>query len=125
MLSKLNISDGVLPARPRFKKSHQHQSAVALHQMTAEDVVNLEKSPPKVNTSRKKMMLIENTIMNQFGNDAFRLPLNNLVKSPIASPMRVREKNLLTKDGSVTAYASKERDVDKRKLLKSLADHGD
>jgi hypothetical protein len=32
--------------------------------MTADDLLNLEKSPPKVNTSRKKMVMIENTIMN-------------------------------------------------------------
>ena len=51
--------------RSRLNKNKQVQSAANLNTtMTAQEVLNIEKSPPKIETNRKRMMLIENTIMD-------------------------------------------------------------
>lgn len=75
MFNKLNINDGNLSQRGRPVK-HSTSSLINIKEMTASELMNLEKSPPIINTNRKKLMLIDNKIMNQYGEEAFKVNLN-------------------------------------------------
>ena len=75
MLAKLNVSEGNISVIGRSKRNHilLNSSQINVKDMSASGIINLEKSPPRVDTNRKKMMLIDNTIMDKFGKEAFRI----------------------------------------------------
>lgn len=120
MLGKLNLQEGA----PLTKRLSHNLTAVNLHQpKTAEDIINLEKSPPKISSVRKRMMLINDTVMGQFGNDAFRLKTQKPNQKSLSPKRESPHKNLLGKQNFMTN--STDRDVDRNKLFLSLNDVGD
>jgi len=102
MLNKLDIQDGTLPLRRRL---HQ-QSVLDLQTMSAEQLIKMDKSPPKLSPTRKRLTLINTALMSQFGKEAFRLDRKIQMtgrSSPIQTP-RVQD------------------ETDRSKLIKVLAD---
>ena len=108
--------------------------------MSASEIINLEKSPPKISTNKKRMMLIDNTIMDKFGKEAFRVKTKtpgSTLKSDIHHTPRKSElinssskETSLPSTANVSGYYSRERNVgernvDKNQLLKSLSDTAD
>jgi hypothetical protein len=76
---------------------------------TPDDVLKVERTPPKINSARKKITVIDSSIMEKFAPEAFRF---NLSKDPSRAPTQTHSRS-----------PSKERpEVNKRTLLRSLAD---
>ena len=112
-----------------------NSSTLNVKDMSASEIINLEKSPPTIDTNRKNMMLIDNTIMGKFGKDAFRIQasernilgkaLTTSQNTPMKSPKNILVKDAAPQTTGPSGYVSRERDVDKHKLLHSLADVAD
>lgn len=84
-------------------------------------MIGLEKSTNKIPSVRKKMMLIGEKVMTQYGADAFRLGIRPGKNSQ--SPQRESPTKSLLQKHFVTT--STDRDVNRDKLLSSLNDAGD
>ena len=137
MLAKLNVSEGNISVIGRSKRNHilLNSSQINVKDMSASEIINLEKSPPRVDTNRKKMMLIDNTIMDKFGKEAFRIQagernvrgkaLTTIQNTPKKSSQIIIGKEITPQNNGQTGYTSRERDVDKHKLLHSLTDTAD
>ena len=113
--------------------------------MSANDLTKLEKSPPKINTNRKNVKLVNQKVMEAFGEKAFNLSdklHSQTIDASSAKP--AKEDKMFSSITSKSKYDSqknkhahkdsttitpkrkgvsvKKEEVDRRKLLNSLND---
>lgn len=94
-----------------------NSSNLNVKDMSASEIINLEKSPPKIDTNRKNMMLIDNSIMGKFGKEAFRIDagernvlgkaLTTYQNSPKTSPKNILGRDATHQTTGPSAYLSR------------------
>ena len=63
--------------------------------MTAADMDRLEKSPPKINPTRKNMSVLNNKAMVMFGSEAFGVEIDQVDEETSATRLKTQRSSLL------------------------------